>query len=168
MPVSDEDINPLSIFAVDNFVHAKDVIKSLRSSSNSSRQYKQNAVSDSHIIDNLEQFNKVVQEKVAVSSQAKLDEDRINESISKFQPPIRYIPKQNNGHILNTLPSPNNNRQDEEDDIDFSSDDEFTKPVKISPVRQFNLINFDHHLIFFFSTEQTEQQQQSLRRGRRS
>jgi hypothetical protein len=48
------------IVPIDNIVCAERVIKTLRSSSNSCRNYKQNALKDDFIIQSLDDFNRVV------------------------------------------------------------------------------------------------------------
>lgn len=114
------------VVGVENFAVARDVIKSLRSSSNSNRHYQHNATRDNFLVDNLDDFNKIVAIKAAASAVAQTQEDRMNQSITNFKPPIRYIvPKHtntNNGTFLynaTTGPAASSKSYD-----DFSSDDE--------------------------------------------
>ena len=97
------------VVGVENFSIACDVIKSLRSSSNSNRHYQHNATKDNFLIDNLDEFNRVVVTKAAAAFVAQTQEDRLNQSITNFKPPIRYIvPKHtntNNGTFLYNVTS---------------------------------------------------------------
>lgn len=120
------------VVGVENFSIARDVIKSLRSSSNSNRHYQHNATRDNFLIDNLDEFNKVVVTKAAAAFVAQTQEDKLNQSITNFKPPIRYIvPKHtntNNGTFLYNATGPALSSKSFDD---FSSDDE----QQPSPVR---------------------------------
>jgi hypothetical protein len=75
------------IVSVDDAAVASSVIKALRSSSNSNRHYKQNASRDDHLINNIDDFNKIIAEKVSEVTKYNALEQQMNESLSNYIPP---------------------------------------------------------------------------------
>ena len=76
-----------SIVNIDDVTVAKSVIRALRSSSNSSRHYKQNATHDDHLIYNISEFNKMVIDKSEEVQKKNLVEQQMNEALSNYIPP---------------------------------------------------------------------------------
>ena len=72
--------------ALDNEVVASAVIRSLRSSSNSSRHYKQHATSDQYVITDLDSLNRIIQKQSEeVSRMDQLQQD-MDDKLSLYVP----------------------------------------------------------------------------------
>ena len=129
------------IVNIDNFMIASNVIKSLRSSSNSARCYKQNASRDDYIINDLEQFNKIVNHKIEENNTIENLQKEMNEKITLYQPLSSINNNYNNNRIeqnaINSLQNGNNHYEDQdESEVEvYSSDDDYIKVC-------FDLINY--------------------------
>jgi hypothetical protein len=80
------------VVGIDDVAVARSVIKALRSSANSTRNYKQNATRDDHIISDIGQFNKMVIDKSEIVSKQNAKEQQINEALSNYIPPKLPMP----------------------------------------------------------------------------
>jgi hypothetical protein len=88
---SPRSIQP-NVVGIDDVAVARSVIKALRSSANSTRNYKQNATRDDHIISDINQFNKMVIDKSETVSKQNAKEQQINEALSNYIPPKLPMP----------------------------------------------------------------------------
>jgi hypothetical protein len=77
----------IGVVALANEVVASAVIRSLRSSSNSSRHYKQHATSDQYVITDLDSLNRIIQKQSEeVSRMDQLQQD-MDDKLSLYVPP---------------------------------------------------------------------------------
>lgn len=74
---------------IDDIAVASSVIKALRSSSNSNRHYKQNAARDDHLVDNINQFNRIIKDRSEEVLKSNLIEQQMNEALNNYIPPTR-------------------------------------------------------------------------------
>jgi hypothetical protein len=82
-------MNPSSSFVgLDSAEVATSVIRSLRASSNSSRNYKQNATRDDYIIQNVCEFNKLINDKVSEIEKQQSFEAKLNNAIASYSPAV--------------------------------------------------------------------------------
>lgn len=81
-----------NIVGVDDAAVARNVIRAMRSSSNSSRRYKQNATWDDHIICDVNQFNRMVLDQREVIEKQNAKEQQINEALANYIPPKQPMP----------------------------------------------------------------------------
>lgn len=133
-----------TIVFLDNADVAASVIKTLRSSSNSSRAYKQNAMNGEFLIQNVQALNRVIEQNAVEVNKIKVHERQLNESMAIFKPNVS--PSIGNTHI----PSPGaksesfrqgcaksgDDKGDDDDDDEYmglSSDDDKDQSPKRNP-----------------------------------
>ena len=74
---------------IDDLAVASSVIKALRSSSNSNRHYKQNAARDDHLVNDVNQFNRIINDRRDEVLKSNLIEQQMNEALNSYIPPTR-------------------------------------------------------------------------------
>eukprot|EP01032_Pedospumella_encystans_P033039 gene33039-37325_t len=74
---------------IDDIAVASSVIKALRSSSNSNRHYKQNAARDDHLVNDVNQFNRIINDRRDEVLKSNLIEQQMNEALNSYIPPTR-------------------------------------------------------------------------------
>lgn len=120
--------------SVENYDIAKGVIKSLRSASNSSRFYKQNAINDDNIIPTVVKFNEIIKERKDECQKSNLLQTQMNEAMQKYDGSKDQTISKSVEWKLNDL------SDDDEDDLHSKnkpsdySDDEPTPKLKVSRV----------------------------------
>jgi hypothetical protein len=81
----------IGVVALDSEAVASAVIRSLRSSSNSSKHYKQHATSDQYVITDLDSLNRIIQKQSEeVSRMDQLQQD-MDDKLSLYVPPASSI-----------------------------------------------------------------------------
>lgn len=76
---------------IDDIAVASSVIKALRSSSNSNRHYKQNAARDDHLVNDVNQFNRIINDRRDEVLKSNLIEQQMNEALNSYIPPTRSM-----------------------------------------------------------------------------